>query len=404
VDVVPTVLGLLGLAAPSAHDGRDLLAEGAAAGSSEVYAETEYPRAAGCAPLRALADRRWKFIGGPAVPELYDLEQDPGEAANVAPERRQVVEAMGSRAGAVAVRAATSEQAAPSAEVAERLRALGYVAAAPVARGDASTAPSPVTVVREWDRFLGALADLQAGHADRAADTLAELARARPDAPVFNESYARALADAGRTAEALTAYRGALRRWPQDTALLHGLAVAARSAGRMDEAMKAELAVIAVDPTDAAAHNGLGLVFARTSRPADAQASFERAVALDPNAVSYWVNLGNARLTAGSHAPAENAYREALRLDPGSADAANGLALLFIGTNRAAEAIPLLQSLTSAYPEFYEAWLNLGMAHHATGDLTRAADAYRRVLAAPSRYEVQRRAAAQHLASMPPRR
>jgi arylsulfatase A-like enzyme/Flp pilus assembly protein TadD len=401
VDIVPTVLGLLGVAAPAAQDGRDLLLAGTRAASSEVYAETEYPTAAGCSPLHALVDRRWKYIGGPAAPELYDLEQDPHEAADLASTRRQVVDAMGPRARAVAARATASEQAGPSAEVADRLRALGYVASAPTPRGAANSAPSPVTIVREWDRFLGALAELQGGHAWRAAETMATLVQERPDAPVFHETYARALADAGRTADALTAYRNALHRWPQDTALLHGLAVAARSAGLMDESMKAEQAVIAIDPTDAAAHNGLGLVFARTGRPADAQASFERAVALDPYAVSYWVNLGNARLTAARHAPAEAAYREALRLDPGSVDAANGLALLFIGTGRPAEAIPLLRNLTSAYPEFYEAWLNLGMAFHAAGDLARAADAYRHVLAAPPRYDAQRRAAAQYLATIP---
>jgi tetratricopeptide (TPR) repeat protein len=132
----------------------------------------------------------------------------------------------------------------------------------------------------------------------------------------------------------------------------------------------------------------------------EARSAFERAVALDPSAVSYWVNLGNARLTAGDHGPAEAAYREALRLDPTSIDAGNGLALLLVSTGRPAEAIPLLESLTAAVPGFYEAWLNLGMARHATGDLARAAEAYRRVLAAPPRYEAQRRAAAQYLAAI----
>ena len=100
-----------------------------------------------------------------------------------------------------------------------------------------------------------------------------------------------------------------------------------------------------------------------------------------------------------------------MRLDASSIDAANGLALLFIGTGRPAEAIPLLESLTRASPGFYEAWLNLGMARHATGDLAGAADAYRRVLAALPRYDALRRAAGQYLASIqvgpaapPPRR
>ena len=53
-------------------------------GAGEVYAETQYPEVAGCSSLRALVDQRWKFIGGPAQPELYDLSQDPAESRDVA--------------------------------------------------------------------------------------------------------------------------------------------------------------------------------------------------------------------------------------------------------------------------------------------------------------------------------
>jgi tetratricopeptide (TPR) repeat protein len=399
-DIFPTVVGLLGLGAPPAHDGRDLLAAGGGTASSEVYAETKYPEAAGCSPLRALVDRRWKYVGGPARPELYDLAQDPEERHDVAAEHPAIVDAMGPRAAALAARAVTSVEAAPSAEVVERLRALGYVASAPSPRPSGDVAPSPVTMVREWSRFQDALGDLHGGEVERATATMAALVRERPDAPVFQATYARALADAGRTADALAAYRAALRRWPQDTMLLHGLAVAARKAGRADEAMQAEQAVLAIDPTDAAAHNGIGLLFARAGHPVEARAAFERAVALDVSAVSYWVNLGNVRFTGGDTAAAEAAYREALRLDATSPDAANGLALLMVNTGRAASAIPLLERVLAASPDFYEAWLNLGVALQATGDGARAADAYRRVLAAPPRIAAPRRAAAELLASI----
>ena len=400
VDVVPTVLGLLGLGASPASDGRDLLASAGGSAASEVYAETKYPEAAGCSPLHALVDRRWKYVGGPAHPELYDLAQDPGESRDVAGEHPAIEGAMGSRAAAIAARAVTSAEPAPSAEVVERLRALGYVASAPSPRPAGEPAPSPVTMVREWSRFQDALGDLYGGQVERATATLAALVRERPDAPVFQATHARALADAGRTADALAAYRAALRRWPEDTMLLHGLAVAARRAGRADEAMKAEQAVLAIDPTDAAAHNGIGLLFARAGYPALARAAFERAVVLDASAVSYWVNLGNARFTGGDTAAAEAAYREALRLDATSPDAANGLALLMVNTGRAAAAIPLLERVLAASPDFYEAWLNLGVALQATGDRARAAEACRRVLAAPPRYTAPRRDAAALLVSI----
>ena len=400
VDIFPTVLGLLGLAVPPTHDGRDLLAAGRGAASSEVYAETMYPEAAGCSPLRALVDRRWKYVGGPARPELYDLAQDPKESHDVAAEHPAIVDAMGPRAAAIAARAVTSVEAAPSAEVVERLRALGYVASAPAQRSSGDVAPSPVTMVREWSRFQDALGDLHGGEVERATATMAALVRERPDAPVFQATHARALADAGRTADALATYRAALRRWPEDTMLLHGLAVAARKAGRLDEAVRAEQAVLAIDPTDAGAQNGVGLAFAQAGRPAEARAAFERAVALDASAVSYWVNLGNARVGTGDAIAAEAAYREALRLDGTSLDAANGLALLMVNTGRAAAAIPLLERVVTVSPDFYGAWLHFGMALQATGHGAQAAEAYRRVLAAPPRSAAPRAAAAQLLSAL----
>jgi choline-sulfatase len=401
VDIFPTVAGLLGLPLPGAVDGNDLFAKGAAAASREVYAETRYPEAAGCSPLRALVDRRWKYIGGPTRPELYDLTRDPEERTDVAADNPAVVDAMGPRAAAIAARGGAGGESAPSAEVAERLRALGYVAGPPSPRSAADgAAPSPVTMVREWNRFQDALRDLHRGEVDRAADTLATLVRERPDARVFQATYARALSDAGRPADAFAAYRAALRRWPRDTMLLHGLAVAARRAGRAEEAMKAELAVLAIDPRDASAHNGIGLLAAGAGLFPQARVAFERAVALDPSAVSYWVNLGNARLGGRDDAGAETAYREALRLDGTSLDAANGLALLMVSTGRAAAAVPLLERVVAAAPRFYEAWLNLGKARQATGDGAGAADAYRRVLSAPPAAAAPRRAAAELLASV----
>ena len=383
VDVFPTVAGLLGLDAPPSRDGRDLFATGQGTSPRDVYAETQYPEAAGCSPLRALVDGRWKYIGGPAHPELYDLARDAAEERDVAGEHRGVVDAMERRTAALADSAVRSAAAGPSAEVAERLRALGYVAGPPAPLRAGAAAPSPVTIVRDWSRFQDALGDLRSGASERAAATLAALVRDRPDARVFRATYARALGETGHADEAVAAYRAALSSWPEDTLLLHGLAVAARRAGRLDEAARAEQAVLAIDPGDAAAHNGLGLLLARAGRPADARAAFEKAVGLDPSAVPYWVNLGNARLTAGDAAAAEAAYREALRLDATSPDAANGLALLLVNTGRAEAAIPLLERVLAPAPAFYEAWLNLGLARQATGDLPRAADAYRRVLAAP---------------------
>ena len=87
VDVMPTVLDLLGLPG-TPTDGVSLM-NLMAGGSRELdaYAESEYPRRFGWSPLRSVRDSRFKLIDAPR-PELYDLQLDPFEERNVYAERR----------------------------------------------------------------------------------------------------------------------------------------------------------------------------------------------------------------------------------------------------------------------------------------------------------------------------
>ncbi len=291
-----------------------------------------------------------------------------------------------------------------SRDAAERLRALGYVAATPAAAAPGGpAAPSPTTLVRDWERFQHAIVDLAARRHDRAVPALADLVRAHPDASLFHANYARALDESGNPRGAVDAYRRALARWSENTTLLHGYAVAARNAGMRDVAMKAEEAVLTIDPTDAAAQNGIGLLHADANEPARARAAFERAVELDPHVVSYWVNLGNARRAAQDAPGAERAYREAIRLDPASADAANGVGVVLVQTGRSAEAVVVFERALKSAPRFYEAWLNLGIACQESGNLARAREAYRQVLAIAPAAAPERAAATRLLAALPAR-
>src|SRR5262249_24028206 len=155
----------------------------------------------------------------------------------------------------------------------ERLRALGYVASS-AQTTPSGNEPNPASTIASWNAFEEALSAT-------AVPPFARLASAHPDAPVFQTTYARALKDAGRTKEALAAYRKAALRWPTDAALRHDLAATAREAGSLDEAVKADQAALALAPRSATARNGLGLLAIDQRRPADAVREFTQATDLD---------------------------------------------------------------------------------------------------------------------------
>ena len=131
VDVVPTVLDLLGLQAPADLPGRSLLPliAGREDAAPESYLESLSPSLnRGWAPLRGVVDGGLKYVDLP-LPEIYDLAADPGERKNLAASRPQELERLRGRlarlrAGEVAVGARVQEDESAL----ERLRALGYVA------------------------------------------------------------------------------------------------------------------------------------------------------------------------------------------------------------------------------------------------------------------------------------
>ena len=100
VDLMPSVLDLLGVHAPAGWkgSGRSLapVLRGTApmAAAEPAYAESLLPLLHyGWSDLRALRDGRWKYIQAPR-PELYDLDADPGETRDLAAEMPARAEAL----------------------------------------------------------------------------------------------------------------------------------------------------------------------------------------------------------------------------------------------------------------------------------------------------------------------
>ena len=396
--IAATLLGAAGIEAPTGMQPAllETTAPVKAARMPDLYSETTYPESAGWHALQSIVDDRWKLIAS-SERELYDLSVDPAEAHNLAGTKTSMVDGMQARARALAAAAATSASSVP-ADAAERLRALGYVSGSSQPVGD--DAPNPADHIAAWNTFERELTRLDNGEVRAALTNLAALARRYPDAPVFQATYARALKDTGRAAQAVDLYRRLVARWPKDASLYHDLAVAAGAAGMPDEASRAERAALALQPANADASNGLGLLLVEQGKAAEAVSAFERAVQDDPSNATFWTNLGNARREAGDPTRAEQAYQKALEQNPRSPDAANGMGVLLVQQHRAAEAISWFERALAGSPRFTEARLNLGIAYQETGNRDKAIEQYRRVLADDSPASPHYRAATQLLAAL----
>ena len=186
----------------------------------------EYPQAAGWQSADGARRRAWKLI-----PRRERAVRHRGRSAGVDATSRlnrpNIVDGdAGAPRGARPRASSRARAATVSAEAAARLRALGYVGGGVAGGGRPPTAPNPAEESPSWTQFEKALSLMDASR-DRCrcgAEDARSLVAASPRARCFRSSYARALQDGGRSAEASNVLRAAVERWPADATLFHDLA------------------------------------------------------------------------------------------------------------------------------------------------------------------------------------
>ena len=154
VDIVPTILDILGFAIPSQVQGRSLapfvLTEADELSPAAYYSESLSPRLThGFGELRVLYRDGFKYIHGPR-PEIFDLERDPLELHDLAAERNELRSEMKAELETIVDAHSRPEDAATAAhevddDTRRRLEALGYISMT----GDES--PSSVAEVLSED-------------------------------------------------------------------------------------------------------------------------------------------------------------------------------------------------------------------------------------------------------------
>ena len=359
-DLLPTILDLVGVAAPANVDGQSLVHHPAV--DRAVYFEAlEASLTRGWAPLTGVVSGDWKYIDLP-LPELYDLKGDPGEWHNI-------VEVDGARrdtlrralAQLTTSRQAVAAPAGVDADAAARLRSLGYTAASAAPRPQQySAADDPKQLVALNERFNTALEAFNAGRPGVALAAFLALLRERQDFITARTGAATVLITSNRAAEAIQLLRSAPAAQTAAPEILTKLGAALQRAGDLKGAAAAFERSRASGNQNPEIFNDLGVVYAQLGRVDEARAMFQELLRRDPNAAGTWTNLGLAELSAKQFDAATDAFRHAVAADPSNGQAWQGLGAATVGRD-VRTAIDAWQRAERLQPRDYDLLFNLGM-------------------------------------------
>ena len=379
VDIMPTVLDLLGLPPQDGLDGRSLalaLLDPGTPADTLAYSETYFPRYHfGWQHLRGVRSLRYKYIDAPQ-PELYDLQQDPGETNNIykafsrrAEDLRLQMDAL-TKEGA----AAAPERRSLDPDTLQRLAALGYVGNV-IDLDPKAVLPDPKEKLQLF--ALMNTAKRLAQEEDRLEDGVAEMREVIARDPNIMDAHLTLgnwLVRLHRGDEAVAAFKAALALKPDDDIALGNLARILRARGRTRDALEAlEVfrAALRVNPRNPQAWYQLATLYLDLGRMGDAETSFKEALLANPKMGAAWSGLGAIAFEHGQLQTAEEQLRKGLELEPRLRTGLYNLARVREARGDVAGAERLYREELQTYADNGRARFNLAQLHRSTGDRAR---------------------------------
>jgi arylsulfatase A-like enzyme/Flp pilus assembly protein TadD len=377
VDVVPTVLALLGEPPPRETEGRDLFAAaapaapgagpaapGGAPAPRALYAETLYPfEEFGWSALYALREGNDKYIES-TRPELYDLAADPKEGSNrVAAEagraaamQRTLRETAAGLVRHERLSAAAGFGGGTDPETIARLESLGYAAGGPGGANAGEEAlpglqgRNPRDAMDDYQLFDRAQELMRAGQPDAAIKLLTRLAGTDPDNPQVLLKLAQACERAGRDDEAERWYKAMIERHPTFYLGYRSYSTFLEGRDRPLDARALWLRLSGLLPGYVGIETRLASTELAAGQAPAAARRLDEYLALHPADAEGWALAGDARAAQGDAAGALAAYRKALEIRPTERGAVDGLVAELKKQGRPDEARKELDGLLERAP------------------------------------------------------
>lgn len=351
-DVMPTILDFLQISVPASLQGRSLLPlmQKKDPVDADLYLESFFAfEAFHCAPIQGIIQKNYKYLDLPK-PELYDLQQDPGERKNLISGSAVLGQKMKTSLNELTRRLGGSyiqgQRRMTDAEK-NTLASLGYITSAPAARS-AGPLPDPKDRIAGWQVFNRGSEQAAQGRTDAAAASLLQAIELIPDYAGSYTILANIYFKNGQGDKALALFHDALIRIPTDTTLKTEYAVLLIKMNRLDQGMSQLQELAKMDLVDKKA-----FVYSQMGSIAEAQG--------DPSqAITY--------------------YRQAHESEPDNDDFARKLAFLLHRTNRFAEALTIYRNLEQKQPDDIQLIRDMAIVYAQMNDLEQARSYFTRAL------------------------
>jgi choline-sulfatase len=385
VDLVPTVLDLMGIAPPKGIAGvslAPLMTGDRKTLDLEGYAEALYPlHHFGWSDLRAWRAGRYKVIDAPR-PELYDLDRDPQEEKNLYADRRTLADGMISRLREHEKDTPGNEGASKPAvevdpEARARLAALGYVGSfVATASGPRTERADPKDKIDLFNLMTDAREIAKQSKSEGTSDQTSERVMAMYKKVVAEDptvidawfSLGNACQRAHRYEEAITYFKRALELKPDYDLPVINMANAYRALGKDEAALAGYEHYLTIDPKNAHVRYQVGEIYLDRGDVPRAEQNFRQALEIDPRVAPARNAIGVLAFRRGDLATAEREVRAALEMKNDVRLAHYNLALIAEERNDLRVAEAEYRRELEIHPDAYKAAFNLGRLYERLGN------------------------------------
>jgi len=378
IDIMPTLLEILGFKIPPGVQGKSLLPlimKKNLIHERLAYSETYFPRYHfGWSELISLRNSRYKYIQAPA-PELYDIVDDPQELSNIYKQNirqakyfEQKLKVLHQEWSAQGIE--TKEPPKLDDKTAEKLKTLGYLGTFTSQAKMKKTGPlaDPKDKIHIFNLMERAEGNFAEDRLEEALKIVTEVTEKDPMIKEARQLRAQILLMLNKIEETIKECKEALKIDPEYKDVMFNLALAYKNQKKYEEAIAEYEKIMSLDPKDYKPFYSLGEIYMRMNNVDKAIFYLQQAVKLEPEHSSMAHHLlGTAYLEKKMFEQAEIEFKKALETYLHIPNGHFELALVYEEKNEPEKAIKEYKKEIELHPADYRAHFNLAKLYVRLG-------------------------------------